>query len=180
MSTEKKLWVITLVFIGAFAYGVWNLFQPDAFPISFVRGEAREAAPGVIVGPYPTDDELRLLKNNGVTEVVSLMHPESAVESALVAEEARLVASRGMRFMNFPMDFKDMKGAESASSLARAVDRIRARGEAKLYVHCYLGRHRVALIEAALRGAPAQAAGQPISASISLTAPAASSITLPR
>lgn len=152
MSTEKKIWLLIAAFAGIFAYGVWNLFQPDAFPMSFVRGQAREAAPNVIVGPYPTDGELRLLAKNGVTEVVSLMDPESVVESKLVAEEKELVASRGLRFRNFPMDFQDMNGQKSLGALEEAVQRISARGGEKLYVHCYLGRHRVGMVEAALKG----------------------------
>lgn len=151
MSTEKKFWVLTFIFICAFAYGVWNLFQPDAFPLSFVRGQAREAAPNVIIGPYPTEAELRLLSKNGVTEVVSLMDPESAVESKLVEEEKRLVANQGLKFQNFPMDFKDMRGEKSIRALEGALERIAARGQDRIYVHCYLGRHRVGMIEEALK-----------------------------
>lgn len=151
MSTEKKFWVLTFIFICAFAYGVWNLFQPDAFPMSFVRGQAREAAPNVIVGPYPTDAELRLLSKNGLTEVISLMDPESTVEGPLLEEEKRLAANHGLRFENFPMDFKDMKGEKSSLSFEAAMQRIAARGQEKVYVHCYLGRHRVGMVEEALK-----------------------------
>lgn len=151
MSTEKKLWVIMAVFIGLAAFGVWNIFQPDVFPMSFVRGEVRELAPGVIGGPYPTEAELRLLARNGVVEVISLMDPESAVEAGLVKEEKRLVADKGLKFRNFPMDFQDMNSLKSAQGLEQALLRISARGAEKIYVHCYLGRHRVGLIEAALK-----------------------------
>jgi hypothetical protein len=154
MSTEKKLWLIMAVFIGLGAYGVWNLFQPDVFPMSFVRGEVREAAPGVLVGPYPTEAELKILARNGVVEVISLMDPESVVESRLVEEEKKLVAAKGLRFENFPMDFQDMNGMKSAIALKEALQRISARGAGKLYVHCYLGRHRVSMIEAALKKSP--------------------------
>lgn len=151
MSTEKKLRLIMATFIALVVYGVFNLFQPDVFPMSFVRGNVREAAPGVLVGPYPTEAELDLLVRNGVVEVISLMDPESAVESALVEEEKRLVAEMGLIFRNFPMDFRDMTGEKSAKGLAEALQRVRAKGAEKLYVHCYLGRHRVGLVEAALK-----------------------------
>lgn len=151
MGTEKKLRILIAVFIAAFAYGVWNLFQPDVFPMSFVRGEAREAAPGVLVGPYPTEAELRLLSKNGVTEVISLMDPDSTIESPLVTEEKKLVADRGLRFQNFPMDFQDLNGEKSAKSFGLAIQRINARGAEKFYVHCYLGRHRVGMVETELK-----------------------------
>lgn len=151
MTTEKKIWLIMAVFIGLAAYGVWNVFQPDVFPMSFVRGEVREFAPGVLGGPYPTEAELRLLKRNGVVEVISLMDPESAVESKLVADEKKLADYKGMRFVNFPMDFKDMNSPASAAALEKAMSRIAMRGDKKVYVHCYLGRHRVGLLEKALK-----------------------------
>src|SRR5512134_997499 len=117
MNTEKKLWMIMAVFIGLAAYGVWNIFQPDVFPMSFVRGEARELSPGVLGGPYPTEAELRLLKRNGVTEVISLMDPGNVVEARLVEEERKLVADSGLRFQNFPMDFQDMGSMKSVEGL---------------------------------------------------------------
>ena len=158
MSTEKKLRLIMALFVMLVAYGVFNLFQPDVFPMSFVRGTVREVAPGVLVGPYPTEAELKILARNGVVEVISLMDPESAVESALVAEEKKLVSAQGLRFLNFPMDFQDMNGKRSAAGLEQVMVRISARGGEKLYVHCYLGRHRVGMVEAALKKiAPPQA-----------------------
>jgi hypothetical protein len=108
----------------------------------------------VFVGPYPTESELKVLARNGVVEVISLMDPESAVESRFVEEEKKLVAARGLRFQNFPMDFQKMDGPTSMLALERALQRISARGAEKLYVHCYLGRHRVSMIEAALKKSP--------------------------
>jgi len=151
MSTEKKLRLIMAAFVMLAAYGVWNIFQPDVFPMSFVRGEVREIAQGVLGGPYPTEAELRLLARNGVVEVISLMDPESAVEASLVKEEKRLVAGMGLRFRNFPMDFQNMNSPGSVIGLENALSRISERGAQKIYVHCYLGRHRVGLIEAALK-----------------------------
>lgn len=151
MGTEKKIWIITAVFMGLVAYGVWNLFQPDKFPMSFARGEVREAAPGVLVGPYPTLEELKLLKRNGIREVISLMDPESMAESALVRSEKELVSRAGLVFRNYPMDFKDMNGVKSTESLEGALERLSGRAGTKVYVHCYLGRHRVGLVEAALK-----------------------------
>ena len=156
MGTEKKLWLIMAVFMGLAAYGVWNIFQPDVFPMSFVRGEVREIAPGVLGGPYPTEAELRLLARNGVTEVISLMDPESVIEARLVKEEKRLVADKGLKFMNFPMDFNDMNSPRSVGGLEKALSRLSERGSQKVYIHCYLGRHRVGQVEAALKKGQAQ------------------------
>jgi hypothetical protein len=151
MSTEKKLRLIMALFVMLVAYGVFNLFQPDVFPMSFARGTVREAAPGVLAGPYPSEAELEILARNGVVEVISLMDPESAVESRLVEEEKKLVAAQGLRFLNFPMDFQNMNGQRSAAGLEQIMERLSKRGNEKIYVHCYLGRHRVSMVEAALK-----------------------------
>ena len=156
MSTEKKLRLIMAAFVMLAVYGVWNIFQPDVFPMSFVRGEVREIAPGVLGGPYPTEAELRLLARNGVTEVISLMDPESVVESSLVEEERKLAAGKGLKFTNFPMDFNDMNSPRSVSGLEKALSRLSERGAQKVYIHCYLGRHRVGQVEAALKKGQAQ------------------------
>lgn len=154
MSTEKKIWLVMAVFIGLFAYGVWNLFRPDAFPISFVRGEAREVSSGVLVGPYPSRDELKVLAGKGVVEIVSLMDPRLAIERPLVEEEKRMASELNLAFFNFPIDFSDMEGGGSREELDKAVKHLSARNDGtKVYVHCYLGRHRVALLEAAFRKA---------------------------
>ena len=154
MSTEKKIWLVMAVFIGLFAYGVWNLFRPDAFPISFVRGEVREVSSVVLVGPYPSKDELKVLAGKGVVEIVSLMDPRLAIERPLVEEEERMASELKFAFFNFPIDFSNMEGGGSREELDKAVKHLSDRNDrTKVYVHCYLGRHRVALLEAAFRKA---------------------------
>ncbi len=154
MSTEKKIWLVMAVFIGLFAYGVWNLFSPDAFPISFVRGEVREVSLGVLAGPYPSKDELKVLADKGVSEIVCLMDPRLAVERPLVEEEKRMASELNIAFSNFPMDFTDMEGSGAREELEKAVRHLVGRnGDSRVYVHCYLGRHRVSLFVEALRKA---------------------------
>ncbi|MBI2412957.1 MAG: hypothetical protein HYV24_07095 [Deltaproteobacteria bacterium] len=173
MSTEKKIWLVMAVFIGLFAYGVWNLFSPDAFPISFVRGEVREVSPGVLAGPYPSKDELKLLSDKGVSEVVCLMDPRLAIEKPLVEEEKRMASELNIVFSNYPMDFSDMEGKDAEEELGKAVKYLVGKnGASRVYVHCYLGRHRVGLFVEAYKKAaslksvspsPLQSAPQPSS-----------------
>lgn len=147
MSTEKKIWLLVLFFAGLFSYAVYNVYRPDSGPMSFVRGEVRELGPNVIVGPYPTWEEMRRLKKRGVVELVSLMDDDSAVESALVGEEKKLAAAAGLKFANFPMDFSRLDSDDNKGHLADAVAYVISLDGTKVYVHCYLGKHRVGAFE---------------------------------
>lgn len=158
MGTEKKIWVITAAFLALFAYGVWNLFTPDSFPISFIRGEAKKISDNVIIGPYPSRDEMVILKRNGVAEIVSLMDPANPIEAPLIEAERGEAKTLGIAFSTHPMDFKDMNGSKSLEELNKAVLFVKGGQEGRMYyVHCYLGRHRVAMFGKAFLEGPARA-----------------------
>ncbi len=115
--------------------------------MSFVRGEVRVFNENVIVGPYPTKEEMIRLQKRGVVEVISLMDGDSTVESVLVGEEKKLAAAVGLRFANFPMDFSRLDSDDNKGHLADAVRYVISLDKTMVYVHCYLGRHRVGSFE---------------------------------
>ena len=147
MSSEKKFWIITAVFAVLFAYGIFNVFKPDIPPLSFVRGTVREISPGVLIGPYPSDNEMYRLKAMGVRTVISLMDPGSKVESMLVAEGKARAEGYSMEHYGFPMSVADMEGEGNMAQVKEAVRQAWSSGGNKVYVHCYLGRHRVSMFE---------------------------------
>ncbi|MFQ5736578.1 MAG: hypothetical protein ACE5GY_06905 [Thermodesulfobacteriota bacterium] len=147
MSTEKKFWIITVVVAALFAYGVFNIFKPDIPPLSFVRGTVREIAPGVLVGPYPSENEMYRLKAMGVRTVISLMDPDSRVESMIVAKGRARAEGYGMEYYAFPMTVMDMEGEGNIRMVKEAVRQALSSSGKKVYVHCYLGRHRVGIFE---------------------------------
>ncbi len=49
------------------------------------------------------------------------------------------------------MDFKDMNGPRSVAAISAAVEMLSMMGDEKVCVHCCLGRHRVGLVEAAMK-----------------------------
>ena len=147
MTSEKKFWAITAVFAALFAYGIFNVFKPDIPPLSFVRGTVREISPGVLVGPYPSESEMYRLKAMGVRVVISLMDPGSQVESMLVVEGKARAEDYGMEYHNFPINLMEMEGEASKASVAEAIGRARPAEGRKVYVHCYLGRHRASIFE---------------------------------
>ncbi|GMR04503.1 MAG: hypothetical protein BMS9Abin23_0401 [Thermodesulfobacteriota bacterium] len=148
MTTEKKIWLLSIFFIALFAYGLYSAFRPSSYPLRFVRGDVRAISENVIIGPYPSEEEFRKLKYNlGIDIVVSLMDPDSAIEGGFVRKEKVLAEKYGMPFKNFPMDFLNLSGQENKRQAERAVAYILSVGDKKLYVHCYLGRHRIKIFE---------------------------------
>lgn len=147
MNTEKKIWLLALVFGSLFTYAVYNILTPDRFPMSFVRGEAREITPLMIVGPYPTEREIQKLKDRGVEVLVSFLNPSNPAETLLEEEERRNAPKAGLLYLNFPMDFLHLEGAANSEQIRLAIERLKGYRGRKTYVHCYLGRHRVAMFE---------------------------------
>ncbi len=147
MNTEKKIWLLALVFGSLFIYAVYNILTPDRFPMSFVRGEAREITPLMIVGPYPTEREIKKLKARGVEVLVSFLNPSNPAETLLEEEERRNAPKAGLLYLNFPMDFLHLEGKANSEQIRLAIERLKAYAGRKIYVHCYLGRHRVAMFE---------------------------------
>ncbi|MBI5345030.1 MAG: hypothetical protein HZB83_06815 [Deltaproteobacteria bacterium] len=149
MSTEKKVWTLIIIFMALFAYGVYNIFAPDKFPMSLIRGQAREIAPGIIIGPYPTRDELVRLKKGGVKKVVSLLNESILIERRIIEEDRKMAGELGLEYVNVPLVYLDIESPENMRLVNRLVaDTIADKGK-KIYVHCYLGRHRVRVFEKA-------------------------------
>ena len=156
MSTEKKIWIIVSVTIALFAYGIYNVYKPDTLPINFIRGEVREIAPGVLIGPYPTEREIKRLRRVGVVAFVNLMNSSNPIEKGLFETESRAAGKYGLKVFNFPMSFTRLKGKANRATVAQAVKRsmeIETGPEEFIYVHCYLGKHRVVIFAKAYMSA---------------------------
>ncbi len=144
---QLLLRIVTILGVFAFGFGIYLLFTPTAPPLKFVRGPVVQISDSILLGPYPVDSELRELKRLGVTEVVSLLDATSPVESQLLASEKRRVERLGFIFTNYPIPVsRVVRGADPpvmeaiASHLSRSTEGLR-------YVHCYLGRHRVGMVQ---------------------------------
>lgn len=147
VKTEIKLWLLIAVFVGLLAFGVYSVMRPDRGPIKLVRGDVREIAPKVLIGPYPTEEEILVLKSRGVERLISLMDPSIPVETGLVQSEKATAGKNGLEFANFPMQFISPESAGNIEEALKAAANIRSVSDKKTYVHCYLGRHRVEVFE---------------------------------
>jgi Flp pilus assembly protein TadD len=128
--------------MGAAAF--WVLVTPDN-PISArFRGRISDTDARVIIGPFPLEDDFQLLRAHQVRTVVSLLDPDLPYERVLIERERGMAQRYGMRFLDFPMSslLGRRFGAHYDSSALAAAGAI-SEAEGKVYLHCYLGLHRV-------------------------------------
>lgn len=136
--------LVFLIPLSWTALAFFDRFEQYLFPLHWLQDKVRVVSAQVMVGPYPDDQRLRQLKAAGVTSVVTLMNARLIYEDGLIAKERREEESLGLHFFNFPMD----SGEPPASPLNDTALRhlrtlLAAQKSGKVYVHCYLGKHRV-------------------------------------
>lgn len=146
--------VATLAFLVAAALGAagfWILITPDNPLTSLFRRPISDTDARVIIGPYPVEGDFRLLERNGVATIVSLLNPDLPYEGILIERERKLARRHGMRLLNFPMSsiLGQRFGETYDRNAADAADAI-ARESGKVYLHCYLGLHRIEAVQRAL------------------------------
>lgn len=116
----------------------------------------------LIVGPYPDEGELARLRDAQVTTIVTLLDPHLPYEAVLLDRESAAASRYGLTLIHVPMaSFLGvaLKHEYATNAEVAATALITARGT--VYLHCYLGVHRVAAVLAALdrRGALATRLG---------------------
>ncbi len=127
------------VFLANFAF-----FEPYIYPLHLLQGNVRKVAPNIIVGPYPDYRLLASLHARGVKIIVSLLDPHLIYETSLIKKEDRLSSTLDMNDYDYPMDSRQPANSPLNS---RAMGKIRMllaqHPHTKIYIHCYLGKHRV-------------------------------------
>jgi len=138
-------WVLLIVLPSA--YAIYNIFQPEQFPIRFFRGEVTQVANTLLLGPYPTEQEIKRLKRLGVTEVISLLDPSMPFEAPLIDKEKQLMEKYHLAFQSVPLYYlPNLNSQENLARVEKLVEYLRNNAR-KRYVHCYLGRHRTTLLK---------------------------------
>lgn len=142
---SRRLLAIGLVacaLLGGF--GVWVLLHPASIWVQPWRAQrSATAVDGVLIGPYPVEEDFAELKRRGVTTIVSLLEPNVPYEKVLLAQERERAARYGMSVVNFPMGsilgqkFGDDYARNSRAAAQAAID-----ADGVAYIHCYLGLHR--------------------------------------
>ena len=155
LEDQKRSWInnpwfytcIVLFLVGLLFY---VLIHPQRLPMSFERGPLQSVGSHYLFGPYPTDEEWVALKNAGVTHVISLLDPRLPHEGYLIDQERALTQRLGMGYENIPM--LSILNYDPFGENVRKADQVvkmlqEKEGQGKVYIHCYLGRHRVNFVK---------------------------------
>lgn len=147
--------LLLMVVAGIAGYTV--LINPDNPFTRLFQRKITAVDTRIVIGPYPVERDFRLLRASKVTLIVTLLDPALPYENALLEKERKLAAAHGIRVENFPMSsiLGQKFGGYYADSAARAAALI-ANTDEKLYLHCYLGLHRIQVVRDLLnaRGLP--------------------------
>jgi|GEM_PF-1202187 hypothetical protein len=128
-----------------FAFLVYfDYFEQYLYPLHLIQGEVEVLSDNILIGPYPHVDELRRLKKTqGITDVISLLNTSLPQEKALYNREERVARIVGVRLYSYPMSYFSLNSEYNRQVMDRIVEFIRRmKAQRKVYIHCYLGRHR--------------------------------------
>jgi tetratricopeptide (TPR) repeat protein len=148
MKRSFKLILLLLAsLVLAGVAGWWVLVNPDNPFTRLFQRKISDIDARIVIGPYPVSRDFRLLKSNHVRLIVSLLDPAIPYEASLLEKERELAAKHGMRLLNFPMSsiLGRKFGEAYDDSAAKAAAAILATNE-KVYLHCYLGLHRIQVV----------------------------------
>jgi tetratricopeptide (TPR) repeat protein len=140
------------------ASGYWLILHPDNPFTRLFQRNISDVDARVVIGPYPSERDFRLLKAHDVGLIVSVLNPAIPYEATLIERERTLAAKYGIELRIFPMssilgqkfgDDYDTNAAKAAAAIAET--------NRKVYLHCYLGMHRIKAVRELLASRGVQA-----------------------
>lgn len=144
-SVAGVLALATLIAAAA-ALGMW---MNPALVVAHMGTEVN-ASERFTFGPYPTDGRMILLKAEGYTTIVSLLHPAVVpFEPRLIADEQEAARRLGLTFIHVPM-LPWISDNEAATARLAAIAKSSG---GRYYIHCYLGQDRIKMARAILEQA---------------------------
>ena len=148
--------IFLAVLIGYFlslGASYFSYIEPYLFPLRLIQGNARLVTENIIIGPYPRDRDFeKLVKVKKVTVFISLLNPSLPFEKDLIRKEREILDSLGVAFYNVPLSFINLESPENYRAITRIREIIQKHKNEKIYIHCYLGRHRVEFVAKNLLG----------------------------
>lgn len=143
------LFSIFIVYL-IFAFLVYfDYFEKYLYPLHLIQGDVEILSDNILIGPYPHVDELRRLKKTqGITDVISLLNTEMPQEKALYKREEKVAQIVGVSLFSYPMSYFNLNSEGNKKTVDEIVSFIKNMGgQRKVYIHCYLGRHRTKVIK---------------------------------
>ncbi|UFS70769.1 hypothetical protein LPW11_00935 [Geomonas sp. RF6] len=129
------------------ALGNFDFFEPYLYPLHLAQGNVVCYGSGVTIGHYPQMHELeRLKRERGVDLDISLLNDDLPQEKALNNQLSQGAKRLGIEVRSFPLSYLGLESQENKKRIAELAEFVRSQGARKMYIHCYLGRHRVAVV----------------------------------
>ena len=117
--------------------------------IALSRGAPEQMGDRFTFGPFPDQAELQQLKRQGYTAVVSLLSPAIPFEKVLLDQEIADGQKLGLKVYSYPM----LPWISDNTGALAAIRDLAAQSKGRIYFHCYLGKHRVLVVEQMLAAA---------------------------
>jgi len=142
---RKKKWAlgITAVTVLAAVSVLLMFIRTDSALIAMSRGDFQQTGERFTFGPYPEEELLIQLKEEGYVGVITLLSPTLPFENQLLQQEIERGEKVGMPIHSFPMLPWVGDNTESINGIKSLV----SSEEGKFYIHCYLGKHRVDMVK---------------------------------
>ncbi len=103
-----------------------------------------------VFGPYPDENRIQSLKNENFSGIISLLHKAIIpFEPRLLAEEKSLTSKYNIELIHIPLMPWISENEESLKKLKHFA----SNAKGKYYVHCYLGKDRVAVAKRIIQNA---------------------------
>jgi protein tyrosine phosphatase (PTP) superfamily phosphohydrolase (DUF442 family) len=140
-AKQRKYTLLSAVLPLVLALGALTLFMQPELINDQQNAQITEQ---FTIGPYPTEEKMAALKEQGYTAIISLLHPAVVpFEPTLMAQEEELAKKYNMNLIQAPM-------LPWVSDNEASLNRIKTLAQNKnerYYVHCYLGKDRVNLVK---------------------------------
>lgn len=151
MKSSTKWIALAVLLVGGLGAAAYKVVSNPENPImKYFQGGITATDARIIIGPYPSEKDFPRLKSNGVVLIVSLLNPKLPYEKPMLEKEMANGAKNGIKVINFPMSpVMAMAGKNAGGNKEESDEAVSAIKNAKgrVYVHCYLGIHRVGILK---------------------------------
>lgn len=133
-----------MLLILGMALSNFDVLEPYLFPLHLAKGRITHYGTNITIGHYPQRYELEdLKKKRGIDLNVSLLDTTLPQERALNEQVAQAAQKLGVEFKSVPLGYLSLESVENKRKVTELARFIKANSSRKVYIHCYLGRHRV-------------------------------------
>lgn len=148
----RNLGIAVVILCFCAVVGFLVIVTPDNALVQLFRTSITDSADArVITGPYPLEKDFRVLQSTGIRKIISLLNPAIYYENVLLQKEIELARKYGIEVVNYPMgSILGQKFGSSYEVSAESAAKDAATSGDKVYLHCYLGVHRVKAVLARL------------------------------